>query len=516
MAAAIRITVTAAGRAALRNLAGDGTNAVLVTAVGLTATAFASGSALPDEIKRVTTIKGGATAADTIHVTISDTGADVYSVRGFGLYLADGTLFASYGQPDVIVEKSAQAAMLISADVQFADIDATQITFGDTNFSNPGATTERMGIAELATDDETIAGTDTQRTVTPKGLLAAINARFGIGAPSDFVKTMLTKASVAAFVTALGIRSAAQYDTGAGNGLDADKLDGKDGSFYQAWANLTDVPTTFKPSPHTHNIANVDGLQDALNAKLALAGGAMLGAVTLFGGDAGVTPPQFDKDTSIATTEFVQRALGNFAGSPDFLAANAVLNASHAGKVIVLGTVTGGGTGTVWLPILSSLVKGTTITFTSGTVSPWIVVPSGPDIIGVNAASSANITVNSGDCVTFVYSGDNMWRVVGGSAQLKNASVFAASFGNGGYQKLPSGLILQWGINPSSNSADTYITFPIAFPNGPVACFITPSKVGAPSYANYWNLIKTGLVLNSWGPNGARDANQCCWIALGY
>lgn len=232
MAAALRLVVTAAGYAALRNAAGDGTNEVRVATVGLTDKAFTPGDPLPTEIKRVATIKGGATAADTIHVTISDDDADVYSVRGFALYLTDGTRFASYGQPSVIVEKSGQAAMLIAFDVKFDDIDATQITFGDTNFSNPAATTERLGIVELATDDETLTGADSQRVVTPRGLRRLLDFRFGDGAPSAFVKSLLTKLSASEFAKALGIRGAASYDTGHGNGLDADKLDGKEGEFY--------------------------------------------------------------------------------------------------------------------------------------------------------------------------------------------------------------------------------------------------------------------------------------------
>ncbi|MGE7139660.1 tail fiber domain-containing protein [Luteibacter sp. NPDC031894] len=258
MPAAITFKITDEGRAALRNSDGNGTNAVLVATVGITATAFTSGNPLPNEIKRLSTIKGGATAADTIHVTVSDDSPGaVYDVRGYGLYLQDGTLLGSYGQPDIIVQKSAQATMLLSADIQFADIDATQITFGDTNFSNPSATTERMGVVELATDTEASSGTDPSRAVTPKALLAALNARLGTGAPSDFVKTLLTKATTLAFVTALGIRSAAQYDIGAGNGLDADKLDGKEGSFYQAWANLTGVPTSFPPADHKHSASDI-------------------------------------------------------------------------------------------------------------------------------------------------------------------------------------------------------------------------------------------------------------------
>jgi len=35
--------------------------------------------------------------------------------------------------------------------------------------------------------------------------------------------------------------------------IDVDKLDGQDGTYYLAWANLTGVPSTFAPSAHTHD-----------------------------------------------------------------------------------------------------------------------------------------------------------------------------------------------------------------------------------------------------------------------
>jgi hypothetical protein len=254
---ALILTVTPAGRAALRNAQGDGTNAVRIATVGVTATAIATGAPVADEIKRIATIAGGATSADTIHVTVTDAGTDVYTVRGFGFYLTDGTLFASYGQAAVIVEKSAQSMMQLAVDVQFADIAASEITFGNTDFNNPAATTEMLGVVELATDTETTTGTDPQRVVTPKGLLAAFNARFGAGAPSAFVKTMLDKVSALAFVTALGIRGAASYDVGAGNGLDADLLDGQHGAYYLDYSKLTGVPATFTPAPHQHSAADI-------------------------------------------------------------------------------------------------------------------------------------------------------------------------------------------------------------------------------------------------------------------
>jgi hypothetical protein len=262
---ALTIKVTTAGRAALVNAANTGTLPVLVAQIGVTATAFtpaADGSdlVLPGELKRLVTFGGAAVADDTIHSVIRDISTDTYTWRGFGLYLADGiTLFALYGQADPILEKSAGAMALLATDIIFADIDAAALTFGDTSFLNPPATVDVQGVVELATDAEAIAGADAVRAVTPKGLLAVLTARLGAGNPSSFVKTLLDKVSVLAFVTALGIRGAASYDTGAGNGLDADLLDGQHGAYYRSYANLTEVPGTFNPSAHEHSAGDITG-----------------------------------------------------------------------------------------------------------------------------------------------------------------------------------------------------------------------------------------------------------------
>jgi hypothetical protein len=260
---ALKLKVTTAGRAALVNAANTGTLPVLIAQVGVTSTAFtpaADGSdlVLPGEIKRLVTFGGAAVADDTIHSVIRDTSTDTYTWRGFGLYLADGiTLFALYGQADPILEKSAGAMAMLATDIIFADIDAAALTFGDASFLNPPATVDVQGVVELATDAEAIAGVDAVRAVTPKGLLAKLTALLGAGAPSAFVKSLLTAVDLVAFRTLLSIKTAASYDIGVGNGLDADLLDGQHGAYYRSYANLTDVPGTFTPSPHTHSAADI-------------------------------------------------------------------------------------------------------------------------------------------------------------------------------------------------------------------------------------------------------------------
>ncbi|MGN6655722.1 MAG: hypothetical protein ACTHJ9_10325 [Rhodanobacter sp.] len=304
----ITFKVTDAGRAALVNAANTGTLPVTVAQVGVTATGFTaaadgSDTALPGELKRLATFGGAAVADDTIHAVIRDDSADVYTLRGFALYLVDGTLFGLYGQADPILEKSAGAMMLLATDVIFADIDAASLVFGDTSFLNPPATVDTAGVVELATDAETVAGVDAVRAVTPKGLLAKLTALLGAGAPSAFVKTLLTAVDLVAFRTLLSIKTAASYDIGVGNGLDADLLDGQHGHYYRAWGNLTDVPSSFTPSAHQHSAA------DITSGTLAVArGGTGAGSFTagsyLVGNGAGAfgikTPAQVLADIGAA------------------------------------------------------------------------------------------------------------------------------------------------------------------------------------------------------------------------
>lgn len=228
---ALTIIVTDAGRAALVNAANTGTAPVTIAEVGLSATAVAPSAAamaLPGEFKRLATLSGDVVADDTIHLIVRDEGSDVFTVRSMALYLADGTLFAIYGQADVLVEKSAQAMMLIAIDVQFPDIDAATLTFGDANFLNPPATTTTQGVVELATTAEAQAGIDALRALTPSSAKAAI----------------------------LGWLLA---QDGAGSGIDADMLDGQQGSYY------ADIPGRLGFSP-------VNKAGDTMTGLLTLSG----------------------------------------------------------------------------------------------------------------------------------------------------------------------------------------------------------------------------------------------------
>jgi hypothetical protein len=199
----ITLRITDAGRAALVNAAHDGTNAVRIVSAGVSPVAIVAAgntATLPGEVKRIATVSGGAVAADVIHLIVRDESADTYTARSLALYLADGTLFASYGQPTPIIEKSSAALMLLAIDATLLDVAASQITFGNANFLNPPATTATAGVVELATEAEALALADAVRALTPK--------------------------TMAAIFTAANVLSRLAQVDGAGSGLDADMLDG--------------------------------------------------------------------------------------------------------------------------------------------------------------------------------------------------------------------------------------------------------------------------------------------------
>ena len=102
---------------------------------------------------------------------------------------------------------------------------------------------------------------------------------------------------------------------------------------------------------------------------------------------------------------------------------------------------------------------------------------------------------------------------------------FTGSLSGAGYQKLPSGLIIQWGSTVVTNTAGTgnyavTITFPIAFPNECLSvalCAIggddislnywATTQIQAISATSFKGIVYKGTSDGSWG---------IYWIAIGY
>ncbi|MGV6871743.1 hypothetical protein ACUSIJ_03500 [Pseudochelatococcus sp. B33] len=95
-----------------------------------------------------------------------------------------------------------------------------------------------------------------------------------------------------------GDMTKAVYDTD-----DDGKVDAAGVADAVAWTGVTDKPETFPPTAHEHAVADVDGLDEALDAKAPLDSPALTGTPT-----APTADPDTDTD-QIATTAFVADAI---------------------------------------------------------------------------------------------------------------------------------------------------------------------------------------------------------------
>lgn len=176
------LTLTIAGLDALVDAQNGVTAAIQIEEVAFSDQAFVVAptlTALPGEVKRISTVSGAAISETVIHMTAQDSSQDAYDVRGFGLFLADGTLFAVYGQTDRIVSKAPILNLQLAFDIAFQDAIAGDITFGDATFLFPPATETVKGVAEIATQAEVDEGEDDERIVTPLKLAERLAEAFG-------------------------------------------------------------------------------------------------------------------------------------------------------------------------------------------------------------------------------------------------------------------------------------------------------------------------------------------------
>ena len=175
----------------------------------------------------------------------------------------------------------------------------------------------------------------------------------------------------------------------------------------------------------------------------------------------GVTPPQFDNDTSLATSEFVQRALGNRSGVT-VLSANASLVATDAGKFF---QCFGGTARAITLPPSAGLSPGVSIVFWSNATAPFTIYPQGADTISNGVTSPASVNISTGDSVEFVYKGGGSWLMLGALQLGSSSSMFGAVLGGNGYQKLPSGYIEAFGDGGGlAAGASVLVTLATTFP----------------------------------------------------
>lgn len=246
---------------------------------------------------------------------------------------------------------------------------------------------------------------------------------------------------------------------------------------------------------------------NALALKAPLASPALTGTPTA------PTPAIFDNSNKLVTTAFLALNAAKWAGYTSIFAGATLDGASYAGKVIQLSN-----TGyTVVLPLVAEVANGTKMLFINSGTGTVTITRQGADQIYPNLTTPVNsITLNVGDSAELMVGGGS-WNMTAGSLVLSYAPQFGASLTGDGYQRLPSGLIVQWGnCTNSSVSGAVTTTFPIAFPN---ACHIVlpvSASVGTANFATCESRTVTHFTSSLWGVGGSRVAGYpAFFLAIG-
>lgn len=118
--------------------------------------------------------------------------------------------------------------------------------------------------------------------------------------------------------------------------------------------------------------------------------------------------------------------------------------------------------------------------------------------------------------------GEAAKRNVGtGVNQVPDMGAFSSSLGSPGYQKFPSGVIMQWGL--VSGASSYTITFPVSFPGRVLALMAIPHTVQAAGVtavgvANCSELSKSQcyIVIGKMSQGAMIEHERACyWVAIG-
>lgn len=214
------------------------------------------------------------------------------------------------------------------------------------------------------------------------------------------------------------------------------------------------------------------------------------------------TPAQFDNTTKAATTAFVQGALGNLAGFGS-LNASATLTLAQLGMHIQMAQATASGQ-TITLPPIAGLPSG---------VGYWITNDSANSVtIKANGAENINPIGNyfsllAKESVFVFVQGATQWNIFGAVSAL----LFQSSLGaTNGYQKLPSGVIFQWGKVTSTGVATNTINLNMTFPNSFNAIFCLDAGSARINYG------ATPISNSQFTEYGSAAGNSFFWFAIGW
>ncbi|WP_419900680.1 gp53-like domain-containing protein [Roseomonas sp. USHLN139] len=233
---------------------------------------------------------------------------------------------------------------------------------------------------------------------------------------------------------------------------------------------------------------------------------------------AGLTPLASD-NTQVLTALRRLMAGGGYLG----VTGNLGVTIAHMGRLVAqLSTVANS---TFTLPAASAYPDGGRVAFINLGTFSVTVQRSGSDVIRVGGAAGG-ATANSmllrpGDTLELLSDGSAAWLPCGGSAHLPFVYGFGSSQGGSGWQRLPSGLLIQWGTGTGSAAGGVSVTFPMAFPTNLFDVQATNiTAVSSVAHANVYSRTLGGFLAsmacaNTAGSGADYYADSFHWFAVG-
>lgn len=202
----------------------------------------------------------------------------------------------------------------------------------------------------------------------------------------------------------------------------------------------------------------------------------------------GVTPPQFDNSTALATTEFVRKNNNQATGIFN-LSTSTALTINHVGALIRYDGV---GAATFTLPNSNGLDNVSRISIINASSGILTINPSVGNTIN-QGGTLASITLLTGDMVELQTTSVSNWTVISGTGAARASGSFESTVASGKYSfRHPSGMLIQVG-NTGSIPANIFYRFFFAKAFASSNIFISCVCQSAATSGNYfaWALVPT-------------------------
>lgn len=226
--------------------------------------------------------------------------------------------------------------------------------------------------------------------------------------------------------------------------------------------NTTKIATTAHvKSVVADYLTTASALATYLSQSAAASTYAPLASPSFTGNPLAPTPALFDNDTSVATTAFVQRALGNMQGCVGY-AGSATLTSADVGKFHFFNSASNL---SATLPDASAIVAGGAMIVVMGGSGGTLTLnaAASQNIANSKGVNASSLVMQGGDTVLLVRYDASTWIVAGGSIATLGSSQFDQTAGSSCYFKVGK-KIIQMGLIGFGSSSGQTVTFPIAFP----------------------------------------------------